>query len=345
MADVTPASDYSYRGWLLFNGLFEARRQVNKTPAELISELPQHSNPTPGENMKGYRQTDFDQILARTDDVTTNLHRLAEQLFPFEYRQTKWASRTGLKNGQEVTIDERDDKVSQIFWNTDSDLMVFKGQKRWMSRNRKKIRENLIDKLRLNEIEFDRDFFVWVLNQKFIGQGLSSDLSIREINDIDTVGEDDRKTNVGNNLHVGESKNVLRSVPFLASFFQGNKPDMIEARFVLDNNQVRARVEHGGKVHVKVTDSELSEMEDLKRMGIALRFVFALLRQYQMWESLPATEKYPERSFFTGLAENMETEDHKFTGTFENVLKYYEMKRQGFMVDDGIPRSSRQDSS
>lgn len=345
MPDDIPEHDYSYRGWLVFNGLFEVERKTDQSPEEIIRRLPQYTEPSPGEKMKGYRRTDFDEILGRAGDVTFTLHQLARELVSFEYKKTKWNPQTVYQNDSKITAKKPEHAGSEVFWQVEKDLMIFKGQKSWLSKNRKNLRGDLTDKVKINEISFDFDFFLWVLYQKFIGQGLTTELSVREINSAETTLDQDQTTNVGNNLEVSRSSNVLRSAPFITSILEGNKPRKIEGQFILDSNQIRAKLEHGGKIHIKVTDNELSELGDLRRMSIGLRFIFNLLHQYQVWESLPPTEKYPEPSFFYGLAENMEDEGYEVATQFKRVPDEYERKRAGEMVDDGARKGSGQHTS
>jgi len=335
MTDDIPDNNYSYKGWLVFNGLFGAERKTDKDPEEVIRDLPQYTKPSPGKKMKGYRRTEFDDILSRAGDVTYDLHHLAENLTSFEYKRTTWNSNIVYQNGKKTTGKTPTHKGAEVFWHEEKDLLVFRGQKAWLNQNRKNLRGALSEKVRLTEINFDFDFFLWVLHKKFIGQGLTTELSVREINSAETTLDQEQTTNTGNDLSISRSSNVLRSTPFISSLLEGNKPRMIEGQFVLGSDQIRARLEHGGKIHIKVTDSKLGELGDLRRMSVGLRFIFNLLHQYQLWESLPPTEKYPEPSFFYDLAENMEDEGYEVTGPLRRVPEEYERKRAGEMVDDG----------
>lgn len=344
MADVFLEEDFSYDGWLVFNGLFAVEpNDTTKTPDEIVQTLPQYEDPDPGEKAEGYIRSDVDERLQTAGDLTWSLQRLGEQLYPFRYKRTRWTTETGYQDGTRTTIDKPNHKNAAIFWDDDRDLMLFKGQKSFLSRNRKRLRGGLTEKVKLEELNFKHDFFLWMMYQKFIGQGISPDLSIRRISTVETTSDTVDAT--GKGITVENSKNVLRSVPAISAILNQKKPRKLECEFILDNQSVQAEVEFGGKVHVKVTDSEMESLSHLRRMGISLQFIFELLDQYQTWKRLPSTEKFPPTKFFYDLAETAEDEGYKLTGELRRVPEEYKRKREGRMVDGNVSQDTGRDAT
>lgn len=343
MADMFPEEDFSYDGWLVFNGLFSVEVHDDKSPDELVESLTQYEDPEVGEKAEGYQRGEFDDRLQTTGDLTWSLQRLGDRLCPFRYKRTRWETQSGVgDDGTRTTINKPNHDEIDIFWDTDNDLMIFRGQKAFLSQNRKELRGGLSEKVGIEELNFDHDFFLWMLYRKFIGQGLTSDLSIRKISTVGTTS--DSVDNTGQGVRVQNSKNVLRSVPAISAILDQKKPRELECEFILGNQAVRAQIEFGGKVHVKVTDSEIESLSDLRRMGVSLQFIFELLYQYQAWKRLPTTEKYPPEKFFYELAEVAKEEGYELTGQLRRVPEEYKRKREGRMVDGNVSRESSRDA-
>jgi hypothetical protein len=333
MPDTLLEDAFSYDGWLVFNGLFETDIDGDEMPNELIEKFEEYEPPEPGENAEGYRRTNLDETLQTAGDLTWELHRLGEKLYSFEYKRTGWKTESGYKNGELASFQKEDSKSIKIYWDSDYGLMTFKGRKSWLSRNRKKLRGGLSEDVKLEELNFKHDFFLWVLYQNFIGQGLTSEMSIQRVSTLETTS--DSIDNTGQDISIQDSKNVLRSVPAITAILNSKKPNALECKFVLDNQSVRAKIEQGGKVHVKVSDSEMADFSDLRRMGISLQFIFELMRQYNIWQRLGPKEKYPPEGFFYDLAERAEEEGYELTGELKRLPEEYKRKREGHEDGEG----------
>jgi len=344
MSGPFPEDEFSYDGWLVFNGLFSVNaKDGDQSPEELIDGLNQYVKPEPGEQAKGFARGNLDQTLGTAGDVTWSLQRFSERLYPFEYKRTRWESQSGIDDdGNSQTIQQQKQDGIDIYWETEENLMIFRGRKAWLAQNRKRLRGGLSEKVELEELNFDYDFFLWVLFRTFNGKGLTSELSIREISTVGTTSKS--IDNTGQGVRVEDSKNVLRSVPAIIALLDQKKPKELECKFVLDNQVVKAKIEYGGKVHVKVTDNELEGLSDLRRMGASLQFIFELLHQYEVWCDLPPTQKYPPEDFFYDLAERAKEEGYTLNGQLKKVPEEYRRKREGQMVDDNGPQQTGQDA-
>lgn len=342
MSTSLPEEMFSYDGWLVFNGLFSVTvDDEDQTPEDLVSRLSQYAEPDPGQEARGFERAEFDDYLQSAGDLTWSLQRLGDRLYTFNYKHTRWNTQSGYAEDDDSrqTIRTKKEDGIEIHWDNREDLVVFRGQKADLARNRKRLRGGLSEQAELEELNFHHDFLLWVLYQKFNGQGLNSDLSIREVTTVGTTSES--IDNTGQGVKVEGSKNVLRSVPAITAILDQKKPEELECKFVLDNQVVKAKVEHGGKVHVKVTDNELEELSDLRRMAVSLQFIFELIHQYDVWRKLPSTEKFPPESFFYDLAERAEDEGYEYTGQLRRVPEEYKRKRQGQPVDDDTRESGR----
>lgn len=295
MSASFPEEMYTYDGWLVFNGLFSVDvKDEDETPEDLVSGLSQYTEPDPGVESRGFERAEFDDLLQTTGDLTWNLQRLGDRLYSFNYKHTRWDTQSGFdrNTGSKRTIQKKKEDGVEIHWDSREDLMVFRGQKAELAKNRRRLRGGLSEKVELEELNFHHDFLLWILYRTFNGQGLNSELSIREVSTVGTTS--DSIDNTGQGVTIEDSKNVLRSVPAIIAILDQKKPEKLKCQFVLDNQVVKAKIEQGGKVHVTVTDNELEELSHLRRMAVSLQFIFELIHQYDIWRNLPSTQKYPQ---------------------------------------------------
>jgi len=222
--------------------------------------------------------------------------------------------------------------------------MMFRGDQRLLGRKRKAVRSGLTGDIQLDSVEFDFDFFLWVLYKEFKEEELSSDLRVRTLSRGKTIG--DREDNLGKRVNVQGSDNILRSLMVIAPLLSGKKLEGLQGTFILGTNQIKAEIEHGGKVHVKVSDSPLSRMDDLRRMGLSLRFLSELVSLFNQWERLDRQEKYPPESFFDELADIAEDEGWDLRYDPREVKEEYRRKRQNEVAETADPESgTSQDAS
>lgn len=345
MADTPPEYKYDYDGWLVFNGNYSVNiDDEGAGPQDLIENFDRYTEPAAGTDEKGYVREEFDQELAQAGDLTWALHRFAENLYSFEYQKTTWDRSEGYQRTGDTstsTFWRKNEGGGDVFWDTERDLMVFRGQKKWINDNQDDLRNGLSEEMQLEELTFDLDFFLWILYREDIGKGLTNELSVREISNVET-------TDVGvsrpESVSFEGRSDVLQSAEVLTSLLQERKPKSLQGTFVLDSNLVEAEVRRSGKIHVYVSENEMEGLAPLRRMGVSLRFVFEFLRQYRTWCGLEPKRKYPPESFFKNLAKNLKKSGFDPEVPVDKLAKEYKMKREGEFFDDGTPSSSGRDA-
>jgi len=341
-------NQFSYDGWLVFNELFNTEifgSEQDSDPEEILDRFSDYTPGSPNDPSSGFSENPFPHHLSEIGDLTYDLQEFANSLYSFQYIDEDWVEEWGFdeEGNEQLFYKGRHDEVD-VFWDTESQVMMFRGDQRLLGRKRKAVRSGLTGDIQLDSVEFDFDFFLWVLYKEFKEEELSSDLRVRTLSRGKTIG--DREDNLGKRVNVQGSDNILRSLMVIAPLLSGKKLEGLQGTFILGTNQIKAEIEHGGKVHVKVSDSPLSRMDDLRRMGLSLRFLSELVSLFNQWERLDRQEKYPPESFFDELADIAEDEGWDLRYDPREVKEEYRRKRQNEVAETADPESgTSQDAS
>lgn len=336
MPETPIEEEYEYPGWLVFNGFFKTTvHGVERvSPQEIVGAFDEYTPGSPSEPEKGFTQEALPEKLQRMAELNEATEDFAQGLHALRYVDEDWVEQWGYDENanEEMYFLPNHDEV-RIYWDYVNDVMMFKGQKRLLEHKQDDLIGALSGDVKMDSITFDFDFFLWILYKQYADEPLSSDLRVRKITRGSTVADvSDTTDNMGVG-QVEDSRNVLRSVLLIAPVLSGKRIDSIQGDFILGKHQVRALIEFGGKVHVKVTDSPLSTLSDLRRMGISLRFLSELVNLFDDWEHLKPEERYPPPSFFDAMAQNAEEEGWPPRFDAEDVKARYERKRQGTTDD------------
>lgn len=329
MSEITAIEDeYEYPGWLVFNGLFKSSVHGEKSvsPQEIVDNFDEYTPGSANEPHAGFTPVDLPEKLQDMAELTEATDEFAQGLYSFHYIDEDWVEQLGYdENGNEKIFFLPNNDEVRVYWDYVNDVIIFKGGKRLLERKQDDLMAALSNDVEMDSIEFDFDFFLWILYKQHQTERLSSDMRVRKITRSSTTAETKGNMGVGRM----DSNNVLRSVLLIAPLLSGKKINEIEGDFILGDYQVKAKIEFGGKVHIKVTDSPLSTLSDLRRMGITLRFLSKIVNLFDDWEHLDPEERYPPPSFFEEIAENAEEEGWKPRFDPEEVKARYERKRQG----------------
>lgn len=326
---TTIEDDYEYPGWLVFNGLFKTSMHSEKSASsqEIIDSCSGYLQGSPNEPRSGFELMELSDKLQQMGELNGATKDFAQGLHSLRYVDEDWIERLGYdKHGNETMYFIPDHDEIRIYWDCINDIMMFKGQKQLLKRKRDDLMAALSNDVKLDEISFDFDFFLWILYKQYQKEPLSADLRVRRITRSSTATES--KDNMGAG-HVKDSNNVLQSILLIAPVLSGKKINKIQGDFILGNHQVKAQIEFGGKVHVKVNDSPLSMLSDLRQMGISLRFLSEMVNLFDDWKHLNPGERYPPPAFFDDMAQNAEKEGWEPRFDSEKVKARYERKRQG----------------
>lgn len=324
---MSSPDEFSFDGWLRFNGLYFTEIQGNVDPDRLFEEndFNLYSEGRPNNSREGYRRTTLAQALADMPDLMGGLSNLAEDLRTYEYVSENWVPRPTVDSEGE-THDESfipRHKTIEIFWDYD-DVMVFKGRKSTIEEKRKDLRGGLAGDLKIEEVHFHFDFLLWILYQSHIQEDLASDLQVQSISDCKTVG-----TSRDSEVTIGGESEIVRSVPFITAILDGNKIDNLEGDFFVGNQYIVAEIDSEGWLHVKASREDMEALNEIRQMGVAVRFATEFLRLYEYWVKLDTENQYPPQEFLEELVTLCEDEGYIPTREPSELYEEYEEKREG----------------
>lgn len=325
--DTTVEDEYEYPGWLVFNGLYKSsvHGEGSVSPQDVVDNFDEYTPGSPNEPHAGFAAIELPEKLRQMRELSEATEKFAQGLHSFRYIDEDWVEQLGYdSDGNEAMFFRPDHDEVRVYWDYVNDVIIFKGGKRLLERKQDDLMAALSDNVEMATVTFDFDFFLWILYKQHQGEQLSDDIRVREITRSSTAAE------TKGNLGVGsvDSNNVLRSVLLIASVLSGKKINKIKGDFIMGDYRLEALIEFGGKVHIQVTDSPLSTLSNLRRMGIALRFLSQIVNLYDDWKRLDSEERYPPPSFFDEIAENAEEEGWELLFDPEDVKARYERKRQ-----------------
>lgn len=329
----TIEEEFGFEGWLRFNGLFftEINQEEDISPGSMLEDnnFPMYSQGSPKNRSEGYRYSNIADHFSELPDLVGGLSNLAEDLYTYEYVAEHWVPKPTVDSSgdaHEESYEPRHRSIN-IFWDYD-DVMVLRGRKSTIDEKRKELRTALSNAVRIEDVNFHFDFLLWMLYQSHKGQNLRTDLSLQSVSDCKTVGKSrNGKVTIG-----GESE-IVRSVPFITATLDGNKIDNLEGDFFLGSNYIVAEIDSEGWVHVKASRKDMDDLNELRQMGLAVRFVTELLRLYEYWLKLDQSDKYPPQKFLEELVELCEDEGYVPTREPKDLYEEYEEKRNGVRRD------------
>ncbi|WP_435362769.1 hypothetical protein [Haloarchaeobius sp. DYHT-AS-18] len=327
-SEVPVEEQYSYDGWLVFNELFQTEIVGEEDDVDdVIENLPTYERGTPTNSNSGFQEQELPEHLSKLPDLTRALEEYSEDLLALRYVDEDWVEEFGFdEQGNEELYYKDYHQDVDIFWDSEGGVMMFKGDKQLLKSKKEHLQADLSGLMKLKPVTFDFDFFLWVLYKEYKGEQLSSDLRVKELNRSETIGE--VEDNLGKEVSVKDSDDIIRSLMLIAPVLAGKRIDSIQGYFLLNQNIVQAEIQHGGKVHVKVSDSPLSKMSDLRRMGVTLRFVSELINLFDYWNKLDSDDRYPPPSFFDELGDIAGEEGWTMRFDPQDIKDEYKRKRE-----------------
>lgn len=331
MADqdsTNPEDEYSYDGWLVFNEIFRTDpydEQID--PNEIFSQFPSYSGGSPNNPDSGFEQRPFRDHLKQITELGDELRTFSENLFSFRYVDEDWIEEWGYDEdaNEQLYYQAYHDEV-ELYWDFQNEVMMLRGNKQLIDRKGDDLRGGLSQSLKLESVGFDFDFFLWILFKEYKSESLSSDLRVRRLTRGQTLGS--HEDYLGKHVEVKGTENILKSLMLIAPVLEGKRIESLQGDFIMDKQNVTAEIQYGGKVHIKVSDSPLSSMSDLRRMGITLRFLSELVSLYEYWQDLDKDDRYPPPDFFDDLADNAEEQGWPPNFDPEWVKQEYRRKRE-----------------
>lgn len=330
----TPSTDFEYRGYLLFNGLYrtkiynkEIANDYGVAEQTLSKNLPHYDANDPGSE-DGYERIPLTETLAESPDVDEDLAEIADQIISYRYVLEDRNSEDAYYQGRRVHVEVPHENDSDIYW-FHPDYVFLRGAKEIVNETREKTIRNLADEVDLEPVRFDPDFLLWLYWKRTANQPIPAPVGIDYFTDSIVSGDRDP---FGKTNSVDDSTNLGKCVPVIAGVLKGKSIIELEGYFDLfDEHKIKAKLTHDGdrgRVHIKASAGDVATAAtDERKMALALNFVKVLTELHDDWQKLPQDEKYPPRDFFESLYETARDQGVDIESISEDVLREYAIKR------------------
>lgn len=340
---------FDYSGRLVFNGIYSTEilaENEEESDKEVLRErladrLYPYEEGKPGDPGKGYEEIDLEKYAQRAVEEGRLEPREAEVLFPIaedvisqKYIKEKYDTEEGVDeegNAEVTTIRNR--LTTYVFWDYPDHIFI-KGAQQSAETTAADTRTALTAEegggeetlfsdggapgVRLNGIEFDQHFLLWLVYMDHTDGSLANDIQIRRITDGKTEGGDEQDF-FGRSNQVGESADIVRSTPFIEAVSQNKKPSMLEGIFRLSPFDLKIKVYDQGKVQLKAQEA-LDPTQPLRRILISLYFLRHFSELYEQWEDMDADQRFVPPTFIQELHRIAEAEGIHIERSVEPIV-------------------------
>lgn len=322
MSGFRNEEDYSYDGYLVFNGLYSTNiLNPDFDLDEIVNDvLVDFERGDPDEPKSGYELLEFGEIVEQSHLISPDLKTALSDVRSIRHRYEEWETRE-LRNGEMVPT--RDVRSFDLYWDY-PDYMFVKGDKTQASRASQIVNYELGDYLTSKKIEFNPDFLLWLFYKEKSSGTLDDDLDISLLSDAAIEG--DEEDMYGKEVSVDRSTDITKSTNVLSGILRGKDLIGLEGIFNARGKFIKANIQVGGRIHIKVSQ-DIADVNDLQRMSLALVFLRELLRLYEEWEEKPGSDKIPPPEFFEEVYEECKRQGEEPVFSFDHVVEQYRNKR------------------
>lgn len=325
--------DFEYDGRLVFNGLYETKvMDADFDFTKIVDErLKDYSRGTIDAPNDGYEPLDIGGLANLSRLLSQGLQDLVSNVKAIRHRYEDWEERQLPDGETEPTLQVRS---YDVYWDFPNYIAV-KGDKTQAKRAKELLRYELGDHITSREIEFEPDFLLWIFYMDMEDEALTENLTTSLLSDAYIEGEEDR---YGKEVSVDRSTDVTKSTNILSGVLRNRDLIGLEGVFDAHDYFVKANIEVGGRVHIKVAEA-IQGANDLERIATSLVFLHDLMDAYLKWEELPGEDKYPPPRFFEMVYDECRQQGEEPTFSWDRVVDEYQAKRAGTHFEPGLQQS------
>ena len=289
------SSDFSFSGFLLFRTLKTSR---NKDPDKVkFDELPKFSPGNLDQPGRG-----FERILSSVpDDFTDENPDLAKLARTGDF--LRYISET--YGSEQEVITEEGVRMSAFTVSTVDCEIVITPSNNIFVRGSSKDLERVIPELRRFFTEayasdFDPMFLLWMFWKYFSDEEIESANPLR-LTDAEMKGSLD---GFGQTLVYG-GEDITRSYPIILGLLRGKEFKSIEGTFNFSGKFVKTKIGSDGTIHIHAAE-DIRHSSQIQRYLSAVDAADSLAHLYNKWTKMDRKEKYPPKSFYIELRDNLE---------------------------------------
>lgn len=305
-------SSFEYDGYLVFNKIIQLE---GSDDAGLVDGLPQYDEKSPGE---GFEEVNLTGKNIENSFLTESTEISEVELYRYIYEDLNTAE--AYVDGSLQTVHIPNKKTADVF--KVNDRVFIRGGKQEIHELESTLL-SLSSSRQFTTIEFESDFFLWLLYRDFADNSIDEDIQISNLSDAKVSG---KKDSLGKFNSVSGSTNVLESAAIVAGILSGNHLEMLGGDFtLLDSYNLRVSISNQ-RVHIKAAD-DIRNLPDIERILVSLKFLNEFCDLYNRWLALDSEDKYPPNDFFNKLVEFLEEREVNINYPVYRTISEYEIKR------------------
>lgn len=315
---------FSYDGRLVFNGLYATKLLDADFDLEHVvtNELKDFSRGTTDNPGSGYHMLNIAERAHESPEIPRQIEDFVHDVYGIRYRYEEWTEGEVASNGDGTEYRSiRSTDSIDVYWHF-PDYLFIKGTKTEAEKAGNRINSKFGDYVQTREIGLSPDFLLWILSKYKNNEDLSDELSANLLSDARIEGDEDR---FGRSNRVDDSTDIAKATTILMGILRGKQMAFLEGIFGMHGQFVKARIETGGRVHIKA-DQDIVGANHLKRMSLAVTFLTELVKVYEYWKDLNPKDKYPPVEFFENLYEECERQGAEITFPADDVIETYRQK-------------------
>lgn len=315
-------SEFTYSGWLVFTPFeVNVKSNLNVSSVDLAEEFLEDELPRPARDnlTAGFEIQNTRELVDRTSGgrVPPGL----KNLIHLKYIQSE-EDQTMLYDPESGDFTENPGfKISEsdLYWNFPNYLLV-KGKKRGVEGARSRLQSQLVDSMRTKEMQFQSDFFMWLISRHRMSDELPGELSIRGIQRIEAGGEEE-----SSKLQM-EGDGDITTISLAHILSEDAEISTLEVSWIHRGETIRAEIT-SDTIHVYVSES-LDDYSDIERMSTSLLFCYELLDLYSDWRSLQPSDRYPSMDFFQEFYDEASEKGLNLSYESDTISRYQRLRKK-----------------
>jgi len=319
---------FTYQGRLIFNGIYRTTIRDDELDLDTVVErLPAFEKGSPEHPGSGYEVSKIGEAAYEEDALPVELRGLSDDTLLIRYKYEEYETQEALVEGELRNVSTRSINEVDLYW-VFPDYLFLRGSKTDTDHAKEDIGRAIGGGVRINQIEFDFRFLLWMFYKHYRQEDIDPDLTINRLSDAETRNKSGAPAEIQRfteSRDVTVSESVLRD---LMKILRGKTLTMIGGDFRLGDYQYAANISTSGRIQIK-SQFDIADAKDLIRVLLSIYFVHKVSELYSEWETRPTEEKYPPEDFFKEVAEDLSERgvDVQFS-LDETLVPYYEERSE-----------------
>ena len=202
--------------------------------------------------------------------------------------------------------------------------------------------ETLKDFLNENEIHYEEinichDFLLWLLWKLYLGENISSDISLDYFEDL-RVGLDNPRNiaydNSPTSIKTEGTGHEMPSLPICYGLFNKKPLNQLKGEFIYKGKKFILKIDIFKRNETEISNIHIHSNGDLEglyyseKLQLILPFLYNLSNLIYEWENFENKDKYPDEEYLDTLLENAKDEFNETIEAFEEYKENYLSKIQ-----------------